>query len=574
MKRNVIMLILIVLSLFTKGQSRIPTFAKPSVKGGTTSPSIPIVIRGGTHPGSQSDEGEARFVRAVVLNPDEAAETIHLPFCLGIVATALDTDCSELCHSFAKWIDIDCEIPIMYEDEQILCLSDYGSINYSGERRGSYWLSRDGLVKNESEGDLLYTFSVDTITQYLTLDISQRLGALRNGDVCFAEFAFNLKGRIVTFEITVTISTETRGPSIPMTGMEKVGEQVVSATFDLVQSTTDNILNIDYDAILAMFDNDNEGSALQLYVMTDYGQMLLTDYYTYHSSAVSLDIEGLETSDYSAGLWYILTYDPWLQRMSVKFDSRAFAGGECGSGSVLLVRGNQYCELVLDLHFGYATDSRTDYNIVDMKPLNVRLMTTSTYFTAMTQQGDSVIYSLVTTPLDMLYIAEIIGTETPMLYAEEMENGVATLTRNYTAEPGQGFWFKADDCGAYVSPLAPDCCVGVYYSDGVLKWYEVPDVPRVGDVYTMNLYLANSKKGLAVMCEVQVEYVEHLEEATIHAIRRLPVGMRTEHDATDIRSLVNGKSIIEKSFYNLNGHRLNAPQRGINIVDGKTIIVK
>lgn len=574
MKRNAILLMLLVFAASTMSQSMIPPLTKPSVKGGITSPSIPVVIRGGTHPSSQSDEAEARFVRTAVLSPSEPDETIHLPFSLGIVATALDADRSVLCQSFYKWTDIDCAVPVMYEDEQILCLSDYGSINYSGGRRGSYWLSSDGQVKTELDGDLLYTFSVDTVTQYLTLDVSQRPGALKEGDICFAEFAFNLKGRIVTFEITITMSSETRGPSIPLAGMEKVGEQVVSATFDLAQPAAGNVLNIDYDAISAMFDGGSEGSAPQLYVMTDYGQMLVSDYYTYHSSIVSLDIEGLETSDYSSGLWYILTYDPWLRRMSVSFDSRAFAGGECGSGSVLLVRGNQYCELVLDLHFGDATDSRTDYDIVDVQPLNVQLMTTSTYYTAMTQQGDPTLYSLVTTPLDMLRIAELIGTETPMLYAEQMNNGAETLTRNYTADPGQGFWFKASEGKAYVSPLATDCCVGVYYSDGVLKWYEVPDVPRVGDVCSLNLYLANPKKGLAVKYEVQVEYVEQIDEATTHAIRRLPVRMTAGRDASAIGNLTPTLSEGEGVVCNLSGQRLNAPQRGLNIVDGKKVFIK
>ncbi|MCR5316116.1 MAG: DUF3244 domain-containing protein [Bacteroidaceae bacterium] len=43
---------------------------------------------------------------------------------------------------------------------------------------------------------------------------------------------------------------------------------------------------------------------------------------------------------------------------------------------------------------------------------------------------------------------------------------------------------------------------------------------------------------------------------------------------TGIAEIVNGKSSNSKSIYNLQGQRINAPQRGINIVDGKKIFVK
>ena len=43
---------------------------------------------------------------------------------------------------------------------------------------------------------------------------------------------------------------------------------------------------------------------------------------------------------------------------------------------------------------------------------------------------------------------------------------------------------------------------------------------------------------------------------------------------TGIAEIVNGKSSNSKSIYNLQGQRINAPQKGLNIVDGKKIFVK
>ena len=44
--------------------------------------------------------------------------------------------------------------------------------------------------------------------------------------------------------------------------------------------------------------------------------------------------------------------------------------------------------------------------------------------------------------------------------------------------------------------------------------------------------------------------------------------------ATGIAEIINGKSSNGKSIYNLQGQRINAPQKGLNIVDGKKIFVK
>ena len=47
-----------------------------------------------------------------------------------------------------------------------------------------------------------------------------------------------------------------------------------------------------------------------------------------------------------------------------------------------------------------------------------------------------------------------------------------------------------------------------------------------------------------------------------------------EADATAIDEIVNGKSVNGQSIYNLQGQRVNSLQRGINIVNGKKVLVK
>jgi len=45
-------------------------------------------------------------------------------------------------------------------------------------------------------------------------------------------------------------------------------------------------------------------------------------------------------------------------------------------------------------------------------------------------------------------------------------------------------------------------------------------------------------------------------------------------DATGIEDAVNSEEIKVKSYYNLNGQRVNQPTRGLYIVNGKKVIIK
>ena len=120
----------------------------------------------------------------------------------------------------------------------------------------------------------------------------------------------------------------------------------------------------------------------------------------------------------------------------------------------------------------------------------------------------------------------------------------------------------------------------MYYNEGELKWYEVPDVPRVGDSGIINLYLTNPKKGLAVKYELRVEYVAQLTEPTTHAIRRLPIGMNAADGTTTVirqttHSTPESSAINpEYNIFNLQGQQLNAPIRGVNIVNGEKILIR
>ena len=602
MKRMVYFLILMAVAIGVNAQVNKDKTQRPqtSVQGGITT--IPLIIRGGSHPGSQVPEGEARFVRNVVMVP-ENPHFIQIPFDLSTLSTALNADKDELYNTLKSWLFTLPEVEMPYDDEMIYCLTDNGSAVYSGGYRGSYWLDCDGrvveapkeewvyddvdtlvsertahLASEYPEGVLSYVFEFDSLRTGLILRVSSELGSLKEGDVCHAEFALRYNDKVVTFDVTVNALSDSRGENISLSTLEKVGEQTLSEQFGLIEGPYYKSIALDADAVCKLFDGNVTLGSLDMYVMTDYAKSLLTDYFSYHDMWVKLDLEGLETVDTKLGQYYSLNYNLNTGSVDIYYTPYAFSGGERASGSVFLVSGNQYYELVLDFTFGDVNDNRTDFEVIDTETLDVKLMPTGTFYTYMTP-GDSLSYSLVSTRLDMLRIAQTLGTETPVLFAERYNEETAGVefTRNYTAGPGQGFWFSDVDGNCLVSRMSDECLAGVYYSGGELRWYEMPDQPKVGDTHKLRLYLVNMTKGTAVCLDVNVEYVETIADVVSHVVRRLPISMNAVNDATGIYA-VDGHAPASchggSGIYNLSGQRLIAPQRGLNIIDGKKVIVK
>ena len=136
-------------------------------------------------------------------------------------------------------------------------------------------------------------------------------------------------------------------------------------------------------------------------------------------------------------------------------------------------------------------------------------------------------YALVQSPVDWSKIVELLGTESPVLYAEQMQDGQIIYTCRYNAAPGQGFWFTTEGQNAYRTSFhSMKSRIGMYFSDGSFKWYEEPFAgTKAGDTYTLNLYFANPEKGTAVKYVINVAFVNEIDNAEYCRVRRLPVGL-------------------------------------------------
>ena len=102
--------------------------------------------------------------------------------------------------------------------------------------------------------------------------------------------------------------------------------------------------------------------------------------------------------------------------------------------------------------------------------------------------------------------------------------------------------------------------------------------------FTYTWWDANNNAHQATQYQYQI-----IEHATLHVPASLVesykqtfpwnmfgniVALTEEEMADGIEEIVNGKLSNSKSIYTLQGQRINGMQKGLNIVDGKKVVVK
>ncbi len=510
------------------------------------------------------------FSGSITVRPSfEGLDRYYISFSLSAIAKVLDIETQDLKIVLNRWLKG--ERVTEEGTELIYNLTDNASTryNYPGVR-GSFYLSKDGF----RGGDWSYALNLDEELNELQFEVHQMADVLRDEDVCHARIGLYYNGRLVEFDIMMNVSDGLEGSFIEMTNLTKVGEEIISGYYDY---KTGLIIPIDLEAIGLKFGDHVEGKSLKMYVMQDPdNETLISCVSDPNSLWFMLDLECVDHRSEYYNSVHVL-YDVYDSQLCFKTYSSPFQIGKRMSGSLFLVDNteNKYYEIVLDISFVPDEKSLSSVDVVDIQKLDVKLMTTDSYYTC--YDAATRTYALVTTPVDIDAVAEKLGTNTPVLYAEQLQDGKVIYTCEYTAAPAQGFWFASKEDGtAYVSDFQNDCCCGFYFIDGELRWYEIPRRPQAGDSYNLYFFLVNPLNGRAVKYEVYVKYYNKLQGTiSSHNVRRLPVGMNID-DAT-IMSLVSQDLplLSERGvIFNLQGQRLSVPQRGINIFDGHKVFIK
>ena len=507
-----------------------------------------------------------KFTRVLTVEPSTngISQEAIAAFSLSTLAKALGVDKDELFNALTSWKACN---EMADGSEMIYNLSDHASTKYSAGI-GGYNLMKDGRVA-DYPWDWQCMCSVDAMTQELKFSLLQMPNALENGEVCNVQLGVYYHGRMVELEIIMNVKDGNRGELIALSSLKKVGEQVVSGIY----SDPTNVLKttLDLDHIASLFDNDVAGKSLKLYIMSDADKQLLTDRYSYETApSAILNIESTELADYNSHEYYVLGYYPYENLLIVNTHPDAFKGGQKTSGSVFLVADGQYYELMMDIQFGSEQDEKEYLNILATEPMSVRLMLTDNFYTYLDRQTGEL--ALVQTAVGWSKVTELLGTENPLLYAEQKQDGNIIYSCRYNAAPGQGFWFTPEGNQAYRGTVnSQDNRFGVYFSDGSFKWYENPfSGIKNGESYDLHLYLCNPAMDTAVKYEITVEFVEDLSNPELCHIHRLPVGMNI---STGFSSFTPTFPSGNTTLFDLQGRPLSTPPtRGMYIQNGKKVI--
>ena len=438
------------------------------------------------------------------------------------------------------------------------------------------WNSKGLVVKNPIDNGKNFVSSATEVSVFeIPVDVSDMNDLLVQINSFVSASQTKTYTRTLRIAGVELIAKPAYADVISLAELTSVGEEVVSGLCGF----EDNMkVQLNMSHIRQLFGNNYDVKDLQMYtLLSTSNSKLVKCNVDDEKHDLTLDMECIVRNNYTEKTdVFGADYSPSDGILTITAEEQNCHPGVRSAGSLFLVdeSNKRYYELVLDVQFAQKQTQLTTFDIVKTEPLDVELMVTGSYYTHFDRVTK--VYSLVTTEISVIDVYELLDTNNPMLYAEQKTDGPSMLTCDYTAAPAQGFWFKAGDDGvSYVNQFDNTCCVGMYFIDGQLRWYEIPRRPQPGDTYTLNLYLTNPQTSKAVKYVVTITYCDKFSgNVASHAVRRLPVGMTAGDDASAIGNLTPTLSEGEGVVYNLNGQRLNAPQRGLNIVDGKKVFIK
>ena len=501
-----------------------------------------------------------KFARSLTVRPDNY-DPATASFGIPVLAKALGVESSELKAALAAWARGE---QMADGSEMVYNLSDHASTSYVAGS-GNFCMQRNGRVEKKGEGEWACVMEVDGVLDELHYGLYQTEGALKNGDACNVQLGIYYKGRMATLDLTLNVADNAAGETVALADLKKVGEEVLTGKYDYVKGLR---FRLSLDEMAKKFSGTVTGKNLKLYVLTDAEKGLLTDRYSYDLAPTAvLDVEVKEVTDFQSFDCFTLTYSPYQELMVVGVSPDAFKGGQRTSGSVFLVAEGQYVELPLDIEFGNVPTDVQNLDIVGTENVDVKLMVTGDYYTYLDNESGDM--ALISTAINAQRVAELLGTESPILYAEELDGNDVKLTSRYNASPGQGFWFDTVNGKAYRCAATETGRLGVYYADGEFKWYEMPEGVTVGEKCDVTLYLANTESGKAVKCVMSVEFVNEVGAPNVYYVRRLPLGYgRT----TGIAETQTDTQTPTRAIYDLSGRRVQKPTKGIYIRDGKKVL--
>ncbi len=299
--------------------------------------------------------------------------------------------------------------------------------------------------------------------------------------------------------------------------MTKVGSEEVAFVRDPSLGYGASTYYFDADSIAALFGDDVSASDLTLQALDTNSK--LTDGYTANGAngGFWMDLESHPVAWGSGTKIYFAeyTYSAADSYFNIgNMDNQDFDGGTVTAGSLYLTLDDKYYEFVMRVQMGEKEDSTViTYPVADCKTVatfqyEYQIVPNSEYqdYTKM----DTTIF------LDMTQVESLLGTGSPTFYAETYADSTGNIfSKTYTCSPNPGFWMDPDTLNEHhsvASGWGSANTYGICFTDDYFQFYQYPNSTSamVGNYYTDNFYLVNTKSGKKIQYTITVKYVEEL----------------------------------------------------------------
>ena len=313
-----------------------------------------------------------------------AGEPRFVSYNLEDVCQSLGVEPEEFGHILEVWLD---PYPTLnwpdeyskYESKKYMYLITGDGKQVVGQQHRLFYLRSDGGVAQTDEGYWECVISIDRSRNRLNFgftpanDYSNAYGPNgsiglmpKAGDTYHYTFGVRNLDKQATFDITINMVEGLGGNTVPLTSLEKVGEQEVRLKYQDMKNTFRTYL--DLEEIAKSFGGNVKGGNLCLCLVTDPGQKTVTDRYTFRRDVwATLDETMTETGNSRDPRGMQLTYIPASGELLLYplNDGAGFKEGEHVAGSLYLVSDGKYYELKVDEQIGEPNQHARNLAVLD-----------------------------------------------------------------------------------------------------------------------------------------------------------------------------------------------------------------
>lgn len=382
-----------------------------------------------------------------------------------------------------------------------------------------------------------FTLSSDSI---LSMAIGQNSGVAAEGTTYTGSVLLAYNNKAVKVNVSVAL---VEVPTLPLSQMTEVGDTTFTITRESTLGYTGTSLSIDVDAIAALLGVESSAD-ISFQALASEGT--LTTNSTANNGGYWMNESGYVMS-YGTGCYFFVEPASSSSYATLNLGTYPDAFSETGTYNFAMyfVGGTNYYELNFDVTVTVETAEVEPEDFVSVATIEeeIEIIPDATNYTT---------DDMVTT-LDMDYIAEMIGTSSPLLYtyaAPADDSSEPTLTDSYTCTPNPGFWMGPE--GYNGSWGASTGVYGMTYASGEIIWYQYPGSRSVGESYPGTFFFVNGSTGQMVTYKVTVSYVsEYSAKITDVGSEDIIIAMGVDdplYTTVDMTNAFTALGITEEEF--------------------------